>query len=208
LAAAQRVQAMGGMPDGRDLGIFRVKAPIGGKITERNVWRGQHIEPTHTVFRVADLSRVWIELAVFERQIAAVRRGNEVDVFPAGAGGKVVAGVVDHVGDVIDVETRTASVRVVVDHPAFILRPGQSVRARIHLSARPDPTLVVPQSSVSNVDGVLTVFVYHPPDGIEPRTVRVGGRDDEYVEILSGLRAGEHVATSGVSHLRSTVFRQ
>jgi cobalt-zinc-cadmium efflux system membrane fusion protein len=192
-AAAQRVQAMGGMSDGRDFGIFRVRAPIGGKIMERNVWRGQRIEPTHTVFRVADLSRVWIELAVFERQIAAIRRGNEVDVFPAGAGGNA---------------TRTAPVRVVVDHPAFILRPGQSVRARIHLSARPDPSLVVPQSSVTNVDGGLTVFVYRPPDGIVPRTIRVGERDDEYVEILSGLRAGEQVATSGVSHLRSTVFRE
>jgi cobalt-zinc-cadmium efflux system membrane fusion protein len=207
-AAEQRVHAMGGMRDGSDIGILRVRAPIDGKITERNVWRGQRIDPTHTVFRVADLSRVWVELAVFERQIATVRPGDEVDVSPAGAGGKGLMGVVDHVGDVIDVDTRTAAVRVVVDHPAFILRPGQSVRARIHLSGRPEPSLVVPQSAVANVDGVRTVFVYHAPDCIEPRTVRVGGHDGEQVEILSGLRAGENVATSGVMNLRSSVFRE
>jgi RND family efflux transporter MFP subunit len=199
---------MGGKRDGSDFGILKVRAPIGGKIMERNVWQGERIEPTHTVFRVADLSRVWVELAVFERQIPAVRQGDEVDVSPAGAGGKVLAGVVDHIGDVIDVDTRTAPVRVVVDHPAFILRPGQSVRARIHLTGRPEPSLVVPQSAVANVDGVRTVFVYHAPDSIEPRTVRVGGRDGEHVEILSGLRAGENIATSGVMNLRSSVFRE
>jgi len=208
VAANQRVGAMGGTRDGSDLGVLRLRAPIGGKIIERNVWRGQRIEPTHTAFRIADLSSVWVELAVFERQIATIRHGDRVDLLPAGAGGKMLAGVVDYVGDVIDVDTRTAPVRVVVDHPAIILRPGQSLRARIHLSVRSEPSLVVPQTSVTNIDGNRTVFVYHAPDGIEPRTVRVGGRDAERVEILSGLRTGESVVTSGVTALRSNVFRE
>ncbi|HMI89340.1 MAG TPA: efflux RND transporter periplasmic adaptor subunit [Polyangiaceae bacterium] len=207
-AAEQRVHAMGGLPERNTFGVLSVRTPIDGKIIERNVWRGQRIEPTHTVFRVADLSRVWVELAVFERQIAAIRPGDRVDLSPASAGSMVLGGVVDHIGDVIDVDTRTAPVRVVVDHPPLILRPGQSVLARIHSSVRSDPSLLVPQNSVTNIDGKRTVFVYRAPDGIEPRTVQVGGHDDKLVEILSGLQAGEDVATSGVMTLTSNVFRQ
>ena len=207
-AAEQRVRVMAGTPVGNALGILSVRSPIGGRIIERNVWRGQRIDPTQTLFRVADLSRLWVQLAVFERQIATIRPGNRVDLFPAGAGGETLVGVVDHIGDVIAVDTRTAQVRVVIDHPPIVLRPGQSLLARIHLSVRSGPSLVVPRSSVTNIDGNRTVFVYHAPDGIEPRTVLVGGRDGERVEILSGLRAGENVVTSGVMDLRSHVFRE
>src|SRR4051812_47159094 len=110
-AAEQRVHALGGTTDG-PTGILRLLTPIAGRVIERHVTRGQSVEATLTAFRVADLSRVWVELAVFEGQLSAVHQGDKVDLVSATAGDTKVSGSVAYVGDVIDLETRTAAVRV------------------------------------------------------------------------------------------------
>jgi cobalt-zinc-cadmium efflux system membrane fusion protein len=206
LAAEQKVRALGGAPD-RTAGILRLASPIAGKVIERNVSRGQSVEATHTAFRVADLSKVWIQLAVFERQVAAIHQGDQVDLFPQSDTERKVKGNVSYVGDVIDLETRTAPIRVVVDHPEVPLRPGQSLLAKIHTSAPVAASLVVPRGAVIGVDGKQTLFIAHDALSVEPRTVQLGGQDGDRVEILAGLEEGEKVAISGVFALKSEIFR-
>ena len=91
VAAEQRVRAFGGRPDG-ETGILQLTTPIAGKVVERKVSRGQSVEPTYTAFKVADLSRVWVELAVFEREVSAVHPGDTVEVLPQNDTTKVVHG--------------------------------------------------------------------------------------------------------------------
>ncbi len=207
-AAEQRLRALGGVADGTP-GILRLATPIAGKVIERHVSRGQSVEPTHTAFRVADLSSVWVQLAVFERQLGAVRQGDSVDLYPqvGGDGNAKVTGSVSYVGDVIDLETRTAPVRVEVDHPEVPLRPGQSVLAKIHTSAPVATSIVVPRGAVTSVDGKPTVFVAHDALSVEPRAVELGGQDGDRVEILSGLSVTDRIVTSGVFALKSEIFR-
>ncbi len=206
VAAEQRVRALGGSPDGT-AGILRLASPIAGKVIERNVSRGQSVEATHTAFRVADLSRVWIQLAVFERQVAAIHKGDLVDLFPQSDAERKVKGSVAYVGDVIDLETRTAPIRVVVDHPEVPLRPGQSLLAKIHTSAPLAASLVVARGAVTSVDGKPTLFISHDQLSVEPRSVQLGGQDGDNVEVLAGLEEGEKVAISGVFALKSEIFR-
>jgi len=206
-AAEQRVRALGGTADG-SAGILRLATPISGKVIERHVSRGQSVEPTYTAFRVADLSSLWVQLAVFERQLTAIRQGDPVDIFPQGADAdQKVKGSVAYVGDVIDLETRTAPVRVEVDHPEVPLRPGQSVLAKIHTSAAAATSIVVPRGCVTSVDGKPTVFVAHDALSVEPRPVQLGGQDGDRIEIVSGLEVGERVVTAGVFALKSEIFR-
>jgi cobalt-zinc-cadmium efflux system membrane fusion protein len=206
LASEQRVRALGGTAEGTP-GVLRLSTPIAGKVIERNVSLGQSVEPTHTAFRVADLSSVWVELAVFERQLSAMRRGDPVDLYPPGDGDRKVKGSVAYVGDVIDLDTRTAPVRVVVDRPVVPLRPGQSMLAKIHTSAPLAATLVAPRDAVVSVDGKPTLFVSHDALSVEPRTVRLGSQDGDRVEILTGLEEGESIVTAGVFALKSEIFR-
>jgi cobalt-zinc-cadmium efflux system membrane fusion protein len=206
LAAERRVHALGGKAGG-EVGVLSLASPIAGKVIERNVSRGQSVEPSYTAFRVADLSRVWIELAVFERGLASIRRGDAVDLSPQTDLAAVVAGTVSYVGDVIDLETRTAPVRVVVEQHAIPLRPGQSVVARIHTATAPNAALVVARSAITSVDGRPTVFVAHDALSVEPRAVQLGSQDGSRVEILSGLERGESVAVAGVFALKSEIFR-
>src|SRR5262249_45490887 len=118
-----------------------------------------------------------------------------------------VSGQISHVGDVIDLETRTASVRVVVANEDLLLRPGQSVLAKIHTSSPEAQALLLPRTAVTSVDGKPTVFVTHDALSAEPRAVLLGGQDAERVEILSGIEQGEKVAVTGVFALKSEIFR-
>jgi membrane fusion protein, heavy metal efflux system len=205
-AAEQRVRALGGTSDG-PTGVLRLTTPIAGRVIERNVTRGQSVEATLTAFRVADLDSVWVELAVFEGQLGAIHTGDKVDLLATTAGDLPVHGSVAYVGDVIDLATRTAPVRVVVEHPESRLRPGQSVSASIHTSAPVSGAISVPLGALTSVDGKPTVFVAHDEFSVEPRAVQLGAQDGDRVEILRGLERTERIAVSGVFALKSEIFR-
>jgi membrane fusion protein, heavy metal efflux system len=205
-AAEQKVKAFGGLVGG-EVGILALKSPIAGKVVELKVSRGQSVEPSFTAFRVADLSEVWIELAVFERELGHIHVADKVEISPQTNAAMVLNGSVAHVGEIIDLETRSAPVRVVTKNVDESLRPGQSVLARIHTLSAPVPSLLLPQTAVTSVDGKPTVFVAHDETSVEPRAVTLGGKDGQFVEIASGLQAGERVVVNGVFALKSEIFR-
>ncbi len=205
-AAEQRVRALGGNVSS-EIGVLAVTSPIPGKIVESHVSRGQSVEPSATLFRVADLDRVWIELAVFERELGHITTGDEVEISPQTNQTIVLKGRVAHVGDVIEQETRSGDVRVVVDNTDGSLRPGQSVLAKIHTKTAPAPKILLPRDAVISIDGKPTVFVAHDATSVEPRAVTTGARDGARVEIVEGLAPGERVAISGVFALKSEIFR-
>ena len=205
-AAEQRVHALGG-DTSNETGVLAVKSPIPGKIVESHVSRGQSVEPSATLFRVADLGRVWIELAVFEREIGHITSGDAVEISPQTNLAVVLRGRVAHVGDTIDLETRSADVRVVVENADESLRPGQSVLAKIHTKTTPAAVLLLPREAIISVDGKTTVFVAHDATSVEPRAVTTGAHDGSRIEVTAGLTAGERVATSGVFALKSELFR-
>ncbi len=205
-AAEQRVRALGGDLGG-EIGVLQIKSPIPGKIVDSNVSRGQSVEPSATLFRVADLGRVWIELAVFERELGHISPGDAVEISPQTNLVVVLKGKVAHVGDVIEQETRSGDVRVVVDNVDGSLRPGESVLAKIHTKTAPAPKILLPRDAVISIDGKATVFVAHDDTSVEPRSVTTGSRDGSRVEILDGLTPGEKVAVAGVFALKSEIFR-
>jgi membrane fusion protein, heavy metal efflux system len=207
-AAAKQVQSMvGGSRQRGRLGEFFLASPISGEIVAVNIYQGQAVEPSHTAFQVADLSELWIELAVFERDLRMVAVGDRVEVQAGGDEETVVPGVVEHVGSVLDPVTRTATVRVVVDNADRRLRVSQSVVARIESQHATVEGVAVPIDAVVLVDGEPTVFVLAEPGVVEPRTVQLGAQDGKGVEITSGLTAGEEIVAKGVFALKSELFR-
>ncbi len=205
-AAEQRVRALGGNL-GNEIGVLSITSPIPGKIVESHVSRGQSVEPSATLFRVADLGRVWIELAVFERELGHITQGDAVEISPQTNLGVVLKGKVAHVGDVIEQETRSGDVRVVVENADGSLRPGESVLAKIQTKTTPAPMILLPREAVISIDGKPTVFVAHDATSVEPRSVTTGARDGQRVEVLDGLKPGEKVAVAGVFALKSEIFR-
>jgi cobalt-zinc-cadmium efflux system membrane fusion protein len=205
-AARQRVQALGGSSDGR-LGVRVLRSPIAGHVVESSLSVGQGVEAHKLAFRIANLDTVWIELELFERSIGLVRIGDPVDVAPAADPTRHIRGKVAHVGEIIDLASRSAEVRIQVDNRDRLLRPGQSVSAVIHVGGHAALALSVPAEAITYVDNAPTVFLAETPERIVPTKVRLGVTDGSRQEILSGLRENQRVAVKGVFALKSELFR-
>lgn len=212
-AAEQRVAALsGGKPVKVDsderLGVHTLTAPIAGTIVERHIAQGELVEGDRTAFLIAELNHLWIELDVFERNLASIRVGDRVLVHPLSGAGGELQGRVAQVGAVIDTDTRSAPVRIEVDNSKRLLRPGQAVDAQIEASqVATTDALLVPLGAITYVDGEPTVFVATTPLTVVPTRVEVGDSNGTERQVLAGLKAGQEVVVQGVFELKSELFR-
>lgn len=204
-AAKQRVRAYGG--GAGVFGIFVVRSPISGHVVIGHLSPGQSVDATNASFKVADIRHLWVELSVFEKDLASLRVGDDVIVAPAAEPDVRIAGKVAHVGEVIDPTSRSTDVRISVDDPPYHLRPGQSVVSLISTQPTGRPVLLVPQEAVVYVDGKPTVFVAESDTKVRVVNVRIGRSDGTRLEVLEGMSEGEQVASKGVFALKSELFR-
>jgi cobalt-zinc-cadmium efflux system membrane fusion protein len=205
-AAEKSVAALGASVDS-EVGIMKLRSPIAGRVISAKASQGQTVEPSDTLFEVADLSTVWVELMVFERDLDRIREGDKVEILPAAAKGAPVQGTLAHVSDLVDPVTRSAVVRVDVDNRQGWLRPGQSTSARIQSRGPAEHALTIPKAGMTFVDGKPTVLLMLAPGLVEPRAVELGPDDGERVSIRKGLRVGDSVITEGLFALKSEIFR-
>jgi Cu(I)/Ag(I) efflux system membrane fusion protein len=172
-----------------------LRAPAGGVVVEKNVFRGQRIMAGDALYRIADLRRVWVEGDVFEQDLAAVRLGLLVTTTFEAFPGEEHAGRISYIYPTLNPETRTARVRVELPNPGLRLKPGMYATIRLTGAARPD-AVSVPRSAVLSTGERNLVFVRRSDGMLEPREVAVGMANDDRIEILRGLNAGETVVAS------------
>lgn len=207
MAARQRVKALGGSVDGKNLGLLTLTAPIAGEVIAVHVFRGQAVEPSHTAFTIADPSQLWVRLAVFEGELQALHEGDRVEIESQADSSVRLEGTVVYVSPILDPVSLSAEVRVIVPNPDRKLRAGQAVGARIFTSGGRREVLSVPRGAVVQVDGKPTVFAVVGERAVMPKPVTLGGAGVDRVEILDGLERGEEVVVDGVFALKSELFR-
>ncbi|MEZ4451609.1 MAG: efflux RND transporter periplasmic adaptor subunit [Nannocystaceae bacterium] len=207
MAARQRVKALGGSIDGKNLGLLTLTSPIAGEVINVHVFRGQAVEPSHTAFTIGDYNQLWVRLAVFERELQNIRVDDKVEIRPVATPDQVITGEVAYISRMLDPQTRSAEVRVVVPNEEGKLRVGQGVTAGIQAGGARRATLAVSREAIIQVDGKPTVFVAVEDNAVVPRPVETGVRDPTQVEIKSGLKEGERVVSAGVFALKSEIFR-
>jgi cobalt-zinc-cadmium efflux system membrane fusion protein len=167
---------------------YKVYASTSGRIVEKHVSRGELLGPEQEAFTLADLSRVWVNLFIHQRDLEQVRVGQSVKIsLPEGGGD--IGGTIDYIEPVIGEESRMATARVTLKNPDGDWRPGLFVTGRVQVSAD-DAAVLVPQDAVQSVDGRTVVFV-QDEHGFEPRPVTLGRQNEDYVEITEGLSLGE-----------------
>ncbi|MDF1555536.1 MAG: efflux RND transporter periplasmic adaptor subunit [Deferrisomatales bacterium] len=174
--------------------LIELRAPTKGFILARNIALGQWFNLGDTIYRIADLSRVWIQADAFEGDEAFLTPGTEVRVTVPASGHAFVA-VVSEVLPLFDGVTRTLKIRLEADNPEYVLRPDMFVD--VELPVELDPAIVVPEEAVLDSGTRKLVFVETGPGVFEPRKVRTGWQYGGKVEIRSGLMEGERVVTSG-----------
>lgn len=209
-AANQRVTALGGAvnPSASGFGRHAIVATIAGTVIDRHVNTGQSVEADLVAFRVANLDYLWVELAVFEKNLTNIKVGDRVELSPLSDPEEKIEGRVAHIGAQINPDTRSADVRIEIDNRERKLRPGQAVTAEIHVKhGSHKPVTFVPSTAITIIDGQPTVFVSDSPTSVRAVPVTLGTTNGEEQQIASGLKAGQQVVVEGVFELKSELFR-
>jgi len=171
-------------------------APIDGVVLERNAIDGQGFKAGDVLFRIADHSVVWVMADVAEGDIGAVKAGQKVKVATRAYPGRTFSSRVAVVYPHLTKETRTAKVRIELPNADLALLPDMYADVDIHTRGE-EPVVAVPESAVID-SGARQVVILATGDGkFEPRDVRLGGKGDGYVEVASGLDAGDSIVVNG-----------
>lgn len=172
-----------------------IRAPASGLVVEKNVVRGSRVMPGMNLYRIADLSRVWVEGEVFEKDLALVSVGRKVEVTLAAYPGQSFEGRVSYLHPTLSAESRTGRIRVELANPELRLKPGMygqiTFEAPIHLEG-----LHIPRSAVLTTGTRSVVFVRAADGTLVPREITVGQSAGDHIEVLAGLEAGEIVVSS------------
>ncbi len=170
-------------------------APRDGYIIEHNVVEGMQAKAGDVLFRIADLSVIWVLADVAERDLGLIALGQKVTVTPRGYPDRSFAGTVGLIYPVLNKETRTARVRIVLANPDTIMRPNMYADVVIE-SGGDRPVIAVPDSAVIN-SGKRQVAIVDKGEGrFEPREVKTGIRGDGYVEVREGIAEGDKVVVA------------
>jgi len=195
---------------------YELRSPIAGTILQQQLTIGQNVEQKDVLFTVADLSSVWVNASVNERDVAKLRNGMtaSVQVQTQAISPVVLDGVVDYLGQQADQPTRTVPVRVVISNPrlegtnrGFLLRPGMFTTVRFMTATKPGVITVRPEA-VQEIDGQTVVFLQSPETRSEKTAPesKEGSGDDEHRAGKTGKSGGEasvvlqpRVVTLGIS---------
>lgn len=171
-----------------------LRSSVNGVVIDKNVLKGQKIMGGEALYKVADLSTVWIEGEVFERDLPAVRVGSAVNVELEALPGERRTGRITYLYPTLNAEARTARVRVALPNPGMRLKPG--MYATIFIEGASQSAISVPRSAVLSTGERNIVFVRSAKGDLEPREVSIGFSTNDRTQILNGVKVGETVVAS------------
>lgn len=173
---------------------LEVDSPVSGYITERNALPSVAVQPEMRLYTITDLSAVWVQAQVFQGDLERIKIGDPatltVNTFP----GRNFGGRVDFIYPQVDLDTRTAKVRLIFSNPGLQLKPGMFVN--VVLKVPMGRQLVIPATGVLQSGTREIAFVERSDGYIEPREVQLGSRVGDDFIVLKGLKEGETIVTS------------
>jgi len=176
-------------------------APIAGKVVASKAVLGALVDQSTEILTIIDPTLLWVDAEIYEKDIAKVKIGQEVEITVPAFPGEVFRGKVSYIGDIVDEETRTTTVRAEVANDDFRLKPGMFADVQIILNGREKMT-VVPSAAVLEEGEQKIVFVQQD-DHFTRREVETGAIDGDDQQIVAGLNVDEEVVIEGSHQLRS-----
>lgn len=207
-AARDRLRTLGvGLPQpgGPAPSIYPLTAPFAGTIIAKDAVLGELAQPDKPVFSIADLTSVWIEADLFEKDLARVRVGAKASVVVNAYPDQRFPGALTYISDTVDPQTRTLKARIEVPNPEGRLKPGMFATAHLDTDAAQE-ALAVPADAVVLLDGKSSVFVEENGRYL-PRAVTLGAGSGTLVPVIEGLSPGDSVAVAGVYALKARLLK-
>ena len=200
-AARSALEALGAGP-GDSSARLLLRTPVSGTVIDRHLMRGEVTGPSEAAFKVGDLSVLWLVAHAPERDAVRVRPGARARVAVPALPGTSLSGRVANVASQVDVSSRTIPVRIEIDNPTGVLRPGMSGTAWLPLGEGA-PVLAVPAAALQRIEDKWCVFIPQSEEAFEIRVVGRGRDLGGEVEILNGVRAGDKVVVDGAFLLKA-----
>jgi Cu(I)/Ag(I) efflux system membrane fusion protein len=169
-------------------------APISGRVLERNVLVGTRVEPATELYRIADLSVLWLQAKIYEYELPHIEIGQPVRIILASQPEKAIPGKVAFVEPVLQETTRTVNVRVTIDNPKDQFKPG--MYADLVIAHDMGERLLVPESALLRTGLRNLAFRVLPGNRFEPVEVTLGSQFNEQFQVLAGLSEGDEIVTS------------
>jgi membrane fusion protein, heavy metal efflux system len=202
--AAESLASATAQPLGAGAGAtMTLRAPVRGTVIERDAVLGQLAEPSRTLFRIGDLSKLWLVAHVFERDAVRVRVGGTGTATFAALPGRAIDGAITWIGREVDAASRTIPVRLVVANADGTLRPGMSATVSLPLGDAGSSVVAVPLAAVQRVGDRWVVFAPREPGSFQPIAIGRGRDLGGEVEVLSGLAPGDTIVIDGAFLLKA-----
>lgn len=177
-----------------------ITAGISGYVTEKLVNPGDYITQGQPLYKIADLSEVWVMFDVYESEMEWVKKGDKIAFTVASLPGKTFSGTIDYIDPIINPETRVAKARVSVKNPGKELKPEMFVTGQIKSQLSDNAEIAVPKTAVMWTGKRSVVYVMHQTETattFQMREITLGpALGDSYI-ITDGLKAGEEIAVNG-----------
>lgn len=203
-AADDKLRLLGVAPakhGGTGSSVFPLNAPFAGTVIEKDAVLGELAQPEKSIFTIADLSMLWIDGNLYEKDLAKVKIGSPAEVTVAAYPGTVFKGRLVYVSAMVDKDTRTLKARIEVSNADGRLRPEMFASAAIETPAT-SKVLALPEDAVVLMDGKPSVFV-EAHGGFEPRTVTIGDKLRGRVVLTDGVAPGTPVVVAGAYALKA-----
>lgn len=181
---------------GKPAKTMTIYSPHTGIVTDKHATEGMRIEPGMRVFRIADLSTVWVIATVYEHQLPLIEVGQDARMTLPFMPGKEFDGRVAYIYPFLNEQARQARVRIEFANENELLKPGMFATVTLKTPAQDDATLAPREAIITTGDRTIA-FVSLGEGRFEPREVSVGLASNGYVQVLNGLEPGEMVVTSG-----------
>lgn len=216
MQAAERRLYILGLTDGdlldlkdfekHDIQLARVeiRAPFNGTVIGKHITLGEVLKEDSKVFVIADLSSLWVDLNVYQKDLPFVRKGQQV-IISAGHNIPDASGTVSLVMPLVGEETRTALARVLLPNPDKRWLPGLFVNGKISVENQ-EVSLLIFKSAIQTIDSKPSVFV-KTKEGLEPQSVITGRESGDHVEIISGLSPGQQYVKKGAFTLKAQLAK-
>ena len=205
LASARAALGMVGAGEA-GAGGYIVRAPLAGTVIRRGATIGHLVDTSDVLFEIVDTRAMWVDIDVPEDRLNEVASGQAVTILLDASPGREWKGRIDYLAPEVDPRTRTARARARLDNADGSLRANLYGRALVELGeAR--PTVMVPKEAVQRAGGASLVFVRLADDVFEARRVKIGLSEGNLVELSTGVKSGEPVATRGSFLLKTETLK-
>ncbi len=174
---------------------LHIHSPFEGRVMNIGAREGQYVTPKNELYLLADLSRIWVNVDIFEDELSWLKEGDRAEMRVRAEPGRTYKGKITFIHPILNPKSRTVQVRLEFDNADLSLKPGMFANVTLYVDPQPD-AVVVPSEAIVRSGSREQLFVVREPGKFEPREVTLGVSAEGMTQILSGLKAGEEVVTS------------